>query len=53
MSLGYPEPHEHDYVFDHNCDAQVCLECDEHRGLERCAWCNWVREPERAEEEEG
>jgi hypothetical protein len=34
--------HEHDYVFDHHCGAEVCLECDDHRRLFRC-FCGWSR----------
>ncbi len=28
------------YYFSNHCGAQVCLECDHHKGLARC-YCGW------------
>lgn len=34
--------HIHIYEFSRYCGARVCMECDEHRGLDRC-FCGWSR----------
>lgn len=34
--------HEHVFEFSRHCGAYVCLDCDEHKGLERC-FCGWSR----------
>ena len=33
---------EHNYAFNRYCGAQVCDECDDHKGLVRC-YCGWSR----------
>ena len=32
--------HEHDYLFEGFCGAEVCMDCDDHKGLARC-YCGW------------
>ena len=32
--------HEHDYLFEVFCGAEVCMDCDDHKGLARC-YCGW------------
>ncbi|KKL51482.1 hypothetical protein LCGC14_2295020 [marine sediment metagenome] len=31
---------DHKYEFSRYCGAQVCLSCDDHKGLARC-YCGW------------
>ncbi len=31
---------DHEYEFSRYCGAQVCLSCDDHKGLARC-YCGW------------
>lgn len=33
---------KHDYRFRNYCGANVCVHCDDHRGLERC-YCGWSK----------
>jgi len=33
-------PCNHEYFFNTNCGAEVCYECDDHKGLARC-YCGW------------
>lgn len=33
---------EHNYQWCKYCGAQVCVECDDHKGLGRC-FCGWPR----------
>ena len=32
--------HEHDYLFMSGCGVEVCMDCDDHKGLARC-YCGW------------
>jgi len=32
--------HEHDYLFMPGCGVEVCMDCDDHKGLARC-YCGW------------
>ena len=34
--------HEHTYEFFDYCGAYVCVDCGDHRGLDRC-YCGWSR----------
>ncbi len=33
--------HTHDYEFFGPCGAEVCFDCDDHKGLARC-YCGWA-----------
>lgn len=33
---------QHEYKFNRYCGAHVCIECDDHKGLERC-YCGWSK----------
>lgn len=33
---------QHQYEFNRACGAHVCVECGDHRGLDRC-FCGWAR----------
>ena len=34
--------HEHVYELVRACGVYVCIECDDHKGLERC-YCGWSK----------
>ena len=34
--------HRHEYEMSRYCGVQVCDDCGDHRGLERC-YCGWSR----------
>jgi hypothetical protein len=34
--------HRHEHRFNRYCGAQVCEDCDDHKGLARC-FCGWAR----------
>jgi hypothetical protein len=41
----------HSYQWSKHCGAQVCAECDDHKGLARC-FCGWsATSPGRGREE--
>ena len=31
-----------EFEFDSGCATDVCVSCDNHKGLDRC-WCGWAR----------
>jgi hypothetical protein len=33
---------KHEWAFSRFCGAHVCIECGDHKGLERC-FCGWSR----------
>lgn len=44
---------KHEYEWNNYCGAQVCTECDDHKGLGRC-FCGWgMRSGERLEDDIG
>jgi len=35
-------PHYHDYHMARTCGVEVCFDCRDHKGLDRC-FCGWAR----------
>jgi len=40
MQMGDNQPHKHEYIFLNECGADVCMDCNDHKGLARC-YCGW------------
>jgi len=39
--MGDRHSHKHEYVFANLCGADVCMDCNDHKGLARCL-CGWA-----------
>ena len=41
VMMHMEDKHDHEYVFFNTCGANVCLDCNDHKGLARC-FCGWA-----------
>ncbi len=42
MTIPSNTKHEHQYEFQPYCGVDICWDCDDHKGLDRC-FCGWSR----------